>query len=186
MTVKPSIEKLKELLEKKEFTKGQVGSDNEEREELDEADLGKWSKERTAALLNLLEEERLQTAVEAKKIADDWFTFIRTKDKDLEPCFYSIKITLKGNYLEAAWREVVFYSSANNGTSGRIVKHIPKRHGNDSYQKTVFNNFPSWAKEKAITAEEQLTRKRKRIRLISDIIKDLKRYEKILGDENYF
>ena len=186
MTAKPTIEKLKQLLEKKEVTKGQVAPDNEEREDLDEADLGAWSKERTAAMIALLEEERVQTAVEAKKIADDWFTFIRAKDKDLDPCFLSIKIALKGNHLEAAWREVVFYSSGKNGTKGRLVKHIPKSRDSDSYPKTVFKNVPSWAQGKALTAEEQLSRKRQRVRLISDIIKDLKQYEKIIADENYF
>lgn len=186
MAARPNAEKLKKLLEKSEYTAGQLESDNQEREDLDEADLGQWSQERMKEMISLLEEEKMQTAVEAKKISDDWYTHIRTRDKNLEPCFYGIRTTLQGNHLEATWREFVFVKNGKTGKNERIVRHLAKSRDSDSYSKAIFKKLPEWVRGKAENTEEQLARKRKRVRLISEMVKTLKQYEKLLKDENYF
>lgn len=186
MAARPNAEKLQELLGKNEYTAGQIEPDNPDREDLDEVDLGNWSKERVKEIIGILEEEKLQTAVESKIITDDWYTHIRTRDKNLDPCFYGIRTVLQGNHLEATWRKAEYVKNSKNGKYERITKHIAKPRDSDSYMKTMFRDFPEWVRNKAKNTEDQLTRKRKRVRLISEMVKTLKMYEKVLNEENYF
>ncbi len=146
-------------------------------------DLLHWSQERIQSCIDQLEIEKYQTAVEAKKVADDWYDTLQQKDEDARSCYAKIRVKLSGNSLEAQWRQ--FYMRG----SKIIIRAIAKPLESYSYSIKTFKDtkiFPEWIRDYAIETEAKLTRKRLRVRAISDMQKILKHYQKYLEDENYF
>lgn len=168
------------------------------RSELDpEYDIYPASVERINAFYELLDEEQLQVAVEAKKTCDQWYEAMEDNSHKENQAKATCRVRLRGTCLQIEWSKADFFSL--KGKRCRKITHIRKDPKASKYNKSSFRFLPKWAIAEIFggetddgdtigiseSIESQNARKRERAKLLNEIRDLIFKYKKLVDSEEY-
>lgn len=139
----------------------------------------KDSMERNSLAKDILDKEMYSLAVQAKVISSEFYTFIETKDKALDPVNLSCRTRItKDGYLEISWSRLEFFSA--NGKNYKKSTRLTKGASSFSYPARTFEKLPSWAKDKVIGFEKKFAVLREKANAISKCRRQIETYQKLV------
>lgn len=133
---------------------------------------------RNVSVCDILEKEMYSLAVQAKVITSEFYTFIETKDKTLDPVNLSCRSRItKDGYLEISWSRLEFFSA--NGKNYKKSTRLTKGASSFSYPMKTFEKLPSWAKDKVIGFEKKFSVLREKANALSKCRRQIENYKKL-------
>ena len=127
---------------------------------------------------DILEKEMYSLAIQAKVITSEFYTFIETKDKTLDPVNLSCRSRItKDGYLEISWSRLEFFSA--NGKNYKKSTRLTKGASSFSYPMKTFEKLPSWAKDKVIGFEKKFSVLREKANALSKCRRQIENYKKL-------
>ena len=133
---------------------------------------------RNVSVCDILEKEMYSLAIQAKVITSEFYTFIETKDKTLDPVNLSCRSRItKDGYLEISWSRLEFFSA--NGKNYKKSTRLTKGASSFSYPMKTFEKLPSWAKDKVIGFEKKFSVLREKANALSKCRRQIENYKKL-------
>lgn len=126
-----------------------------------------------------LRHELLVLAVEAKKICDDFYLWLKQKNslqREKDRCFLLLRWRLRDNSLTIDWniQKIVKYP---NSARPVIRSERIEPQNKFGYSVRQWGKFPAWVVPRVKSVEEELTRIRERAALLGDVRASLRLYK---------